>query len=129
MGRFSSWLLLIALVSCMADERIYTHCVPNSILSAWTWGAMKKQPVRIAISKIGEGVDHSQAQALIDGKWTPLTEQWKPDVGRMEIVPWTPHFAVEPYRYSSLDDWIAEQIPFTRAPEEKPTIESIIGAK
>jgi hypothetical protein len=89
------------------------HCVPNSILCAWTWGAIKKDPVRISVTKIGNGIDHSQAQACVNGEWTPLTELWNADGGYLEVVLWKPHFPQEPYRYLTLQDWIAEQIKYT----------------
>ena len=90
-----------------------TYCVPNSILSAWTWGAKNKTPVRIAVQKIEEGKDHSQAEALINDKWTPLTEVWN-QKGYMEIMPHKRHYDVEPYRYLDLKDWIDEQIQYTK---------------
>ena len=87
------------------------HCVVNAMANAWTWGTFQKTPVRIAVQSIGEGVDHSQAEALIDGNWTPLTEIWN---GKsMEVRPWTRHYPQEPYRYVGLEDWIAEQYQYT----------------
>lgn len=94
-------------------NELATYCVPNSILCAWTWGALKHDQVRIAVTRVSEGTDHSQAEALIDGTWTPLTELWNQEKGRMEIVPWTRHFPVEPYRYLTLREWIDEQIQYT----------------
>jgi hypothetical protein len=92
-----------------------TYCVPNAILCAWTWGALRKDEVRIAVTSISTGLDHSQAEALIDSKWTPLTEVWTGQF--MEIQPWTRHYPdKEPYRYLSLKEWIDEQIQFTVPP-------------
>ena len=61
------------------------HCVINAILCAWTWGTFEKDKVRIAVQSIEPGVDHSQAEALIGGKWTPLTEIWNGK--HMEVRP------------------------------------------
>lgn len=88
-------------------------CVPNSIYCAWTWGNVKAQNVRIAVQNIKPGVDHSQAEAFIDGKWFPLTEQWDAQAGFMKIIPWERHFPQEPYRYVELSDWIKEQFKWT----------------
>jgi hypothetical protein len=92
-----------------------TYCVPNAILCAWTWGALRKDEVRIAVTSISAGLDHSQAEAKIDGKWTPLTEIWTGQF--MEIQPFRRHYPdKEPYRYLSLKEWIDEQIQFTVPP-------------
>jgi len=93
------------------SEGVQTYCVPNSILCAWTWGALKRGQVRIAVQKIGDGVDHSQAQAFINDVWTPLTEIWTGSY--MKIVPWKQHYPQESYRYLTLKDWIDEQIQYT----------------
>jgi len=87
------------------------NCVWLSVLCAATWGIYRKDDVRIAVQRIGAGVDHSQAQARINGVWTPLTEQWTGQ--HLEIVPWQRHYPIEPYRYVSLEDWISEQIKYT----------------
>jgi len=91
---------------------ISTWCVPSSIFTATTWAMKTGNPVRIAIQKVDKDkdVDHSQAEALIDGKWTPLTEIW--DGKSMTVKPWTRHFpnAGEPYRYVPLQDWMNEQV-------------------
>jgi hypothetical protein len=99
-------------------DRVLTYCVPNSILCAWTWGAVKKDQVRLVVQKIDavKDIDHVQAEALIEGKWTPLTELWNASAGKMEIVPWQRHFPEEPYRYLTLREWIDEQIKFTAPP-------------
>ena len=88
-------------------------CVPLSILAAWTWGNVKAQNVRIAVTNLKPGEDHSQAEALIDGFWTPLTEQWDAQKGFMKIIPSKRHFSKEPYRYVLLGDWIKEQFRWT----------------
>ena len=104
-------LVCLILTSCVTlDRNPQPHCVINAIYCAWTWGTFKQDKVRIAVTKIDPRTDHSQAQALIDGKWTPLTEQWTGD--HMEIVPWTRHYPQEPYRYLYLKDWIAEQLRY-----------------
>ena len=91
---------------------VQTYCVPNSILCAWTCGAMKHDPVRIAVTKVDpvKDIDHAQAQAKVDGAWTPLTERWTGQ--HIEIVPWQRHYPQEPYRYLTLREWIDEQIKF-----------------
>jgi len=90
-----------------------TYCVPNSILCAWTWGAINKTQVRISISKIDESTDHAQAQALINGDWIPLTEIWADD--HMEVTLYRSHYPeIEPYRYLTLREWIDEQIQYTQ---------------
>lgn len=85
-------------------------CVPTSIGAAWTY-AQKGYPVRIAISKIDEKTDHSQAEAMIDGQWVPLTPLWDKKEG-LVIKTWERHFGVEPHRYLTLPDWIREQEKF-----------------
>jgi hypothetical protein len=93
------------------SKGVQPHCVINAILCAWTWGTFKGVEVRIAVSQISPGLDHSQAQALINGKWTPLTELWKRD--HLEVVPYKSHYPdIEPYRYLTLKDWIEEQIGY-----------------
>ena len=107
-------LCLLLAVACA--HRIWANvgwqptCVPLSIMNAWTAG-QNGQQVRIAVTKTDATTDHSQAQAMIGGVWTPLTEQW---TGRhLEIRPWAPHFPTEPYRYLTLREWIDEQLPYT----------------
>lgn len=48
------------------------HCVPLSIMCAWTWGVKRHEQVRIAITRVENGNDHAQAEAMIDGEWVPL---------------------------------------------------------
>lgn len=107
--------LLIAIYAALhigcATMEARPSCVPLSIQAAWTWGMTHKHPVRIAAQHISPGIDHAQAEALIDGKWIPLTQ-----VGISTIIPHKRHFPVEPYRYMSLDEFIREQIRFTRSP-------------
>jgi hypothetical protein len=90
---------------------VQPHCVINAIYCAWTWGTFKQNAVRIAVTKIDANTDHSQAQALINNVWTPLTEEWTGD--HMEIVPWTPHYPGEPYQYFTLVEWIKKNFMFT----------------
>jgi len=96
-------------------ERVQTFCVPNSILCAWTWGVKKGDKVRIAITHIEPGLDHSQAEALIYGKWTPLTEIWSGSA--MEIQPYKRHYDIAPYRYATLKDWIDENYKYVNQEE------------
>jgi len=104
-------LVCLLLTSCVTLVRNpQPHCVINAIYCAWTWGTFKQDRVRIAVTKIDPRTDHSQAQALINNVWTPLTEQWTGS--HMEIVPWTRHYPQEPYRYLYLKDWIAEQLRY-----------------
>ena len=88
---------------------ISTWCVPSSVFTATTWAMKTGNPVRIAVQNIDKGVDHSQAEALIDGQWTPLTEIW--DGKSMAVKPYQRHYPVEPYRYLNLNDWLKEQLP------------------
>lgn len=88
------------------------HCVINAIFCAWTWGTFRRDPVRIAIQRIDAHTDHAQAEALVEGVWTPLTELWTGS--HLEVAPWKRHYPEpDPYRYVSLRDWIDEQIHFT----------------
>jgi hypothetical protein len=82
------------------------HCVPISIFSAWTAEA-KGVKSRIAITNISQGIDHAQAEALIDGVWTPLSVRWG-DKG-ITVSTWTRHFRKAPYRYWTLDEFIEDQ--------------------
>jgi hypothetical protein len=79
-------------------------------LAAWTWGVKTGNPVRIAVTHIKPGVDHSQAEAFVDGEWTPLTEIWNGEA--MVIKPYKRHFDKEPYRYVALRTWIDEQFRY-----------------
>lgn len=83
-------------------------CVPSSIFCAWVWHFKRHDEVRIAITNLSEGVDHSQAEALINDTWTPLTEIW--DGTSMAVIPYHRHFNIEPYKCLTLKDWIDEQI-------------------
>ncbi len=106
-----SWLK--ALFSPKTTAKALSYCVPESIYCAWVWGAMKRDQVRLAVQHIEPGIDHVQAEALIDGKWTPLTPNWSAQDSLIIVTPYKRHFDVEPYRYSSLKDWISEQIQYT----------------
>ena len=106
-------LCLLIAVACVRQIIVNTGwqpgCVPLSILNAWTAGQNGHQ-VRIAVTRIEEGLDHSQAQALIGGKWVPLTERWTGHnllVGASGL-----HFQGEPYRYLTLRAWMNEQLRF-----------------
>ncbi len=95
-----------------------TNCVWNSVLCAATWGQMKGNEVRIAVTSISTGLDHAQAQALIKGVWTPLTERWTGQF--IEIIPFKSHYPdKEPYRYLTLRQWIDEQLKFPEREEER----------
>lgn len=104
--------LLIIFKGCAYGQEIRSaipHCVPLSILNAWTWGVKTGCEVRIGISRIDERTDHAQAEARIDGAWVPLTEVWN---GRgLEVRPHQYHYR-EPYRYLTLREWINEQIVY-----------------
>lgn len=101
-----------------------TYCVPNSILCAWTWGAKTGDKVGISVTKISEGVDHSQAFAIIDGVQIPLTEVWDPK-GFIKIIPYKLHYDIKPYRYLTLREWIDEQFKYTNQPEPVKTVEPV----
>lgn len=85
-----------------------TWCVPSSIFCATTFH-IKGHKVRMAIQKIDPNTDHVQAEALIDGEWTPLTEIW--DGTSMAAITYQRHFpdAPEPYRYPGLEEFFMEQ--------------------
>lgn len=89
-----------------------TWCVPSSIFCAWVWAGKFHDPVRIAVTKIAEGVDHSQAEALINEVWTPLTEIWNGEC--MAVIPYQRHYNIEPYRFVTLQKWISEQIRYAK---------------
>ena len=90
-------------------------CVPDAILCAWVMSVKHHYPVRIITQKIKPGIDHVQAEAQINGIWTPLT------VAKPTVTIYDRHFDVEPYRYISLRQFINEQIKFT---EPKPELET-----
>ena len=87
------------------------YCVPQSIACAWAWTVKYRTEVRMAVQKIRPGVDHVQAQALIDGEWKPLVMKWT-DKGPV-AYPGQRHFDVEPYRYLTLRKWVEDQIKYT----------------
>ena len=88
------------------------YCVPQAICCAWSWQAKYRTETRMAVQKIKPNVDHVQAQGLIDGVWTPLVMHWT-DKGPV-VRPGKPHFDILPYRYVSLEDWIADQLQYVR---------------
>ena|SRR3990170_2107719 len=90
---------------------VATTCVPESIFCAWVWRLRTKDEVRIAVSNIGVGMDHAQAESAPEGIWTPMTTIHDPRIGLMVSRWWPRHFPVEPYRYLTLDEWIKEQLP------------------
>ena len=89
--------------------KVSTWCVPSSIFCATAWMIKEQVPVRMAIQRIADGVDHVQAEALIDGEWIPLTEIW--DGTSMAVITYQRHFpdAGEPYRYLTLREFFDEQ--------------------
>ena len=97
-------------------EECLCYCVPQSIACAWSFMAKHKTEGRIAVQHISEHSDHSQAQCLIDGEWTPLIMYWTKQ--GPAVRPGHRHFPVEPYRYLTLREWIDEQIEFTDATED-----------
>jgi hypothetical protein len=94
--------------------KLNTWCVPSAIFCATAWMIKQRQQVRISITKIDENTDHSQAEALVDGTWTPLTEIW--DGTSMAVIPYQRHFpdAPEPYRYPTLEEFFQEQYEMFR---------------
>ena len=95
------------LVSCGHAQPLSTWCVPAAIHNAVAWH-IKSGPVRMAVSHISKGVDHVQAEALIEGSWIPLTEIW--DGKSMAVVTHKRHFDIMPYRYLTLREFFDEQI-------------------
>ena len=86
-------------------------CVPSAIAAAWSWTVKYRQEVRIAVQNIRKGTDHSQAQGLIDGTWTPLVMFW---TAQGPVVrPGKQHFNIEPYEYYTLAEWVDDQIGYT----------------
>lgn len=108
MYKLSAILLFMVLPACALVQSFSSWCVPESIYCAWVAG--KDYPVRIAVSNIRKGVDHAQAEALIENVWVPLTPKWSGS--KIIVERHERHFDVEPYRYLSLQDWIDEQIGF-----------------
>ena len=87
------------------------YCVPQSIACAWAWTVKYRQEVRMAVQSIREGVDHVQAQALINDTWEPLVMFWTKQ-GPV-VRPGKRHFPIEPYRYLTLKEWVDDQIQYT----------------
>ena len=88
------------------------HCVPAAIAAAWAWQGKYRQECRMAVQKVKPGIDHVQAQACIDGVWSPLVI-YSTDRG-LVARPGKPHFDILPYRYVSLEDWIDDQLQYVR---------------
>jgi hypothetical protein len=88
------------------------YCVPQSIACAWSWRNGHHDEVRIAVQHIKPGKDHCQAQALTDEGWKPLVMFWT-DKGPVTRIGHA-HFAVDPYRYVDLEQWIDEQREFIK---------------
>ena len=106
-----SWFTDIFKPSKPPDECLI-FCVPQSLSCAWAWTIKYRQEVRIAVMNLRNGVDHAQAQCLDDGEWKPLVMFWTKQGPVVRIG--HPHFDVEPYRYLTLPEWIAEQLPYTK---------------
>ena len=87
------------------------YCVPAAIAAAWAWQVGQKTEARMAVTHIRQGVDHVQAQGLVDGEWKPLVIV-NTDKG-LVTRPGKAHFPVEPYRYVSLEEWVDDQIEYT----------------
>lgn len=89
-----------------------TWCVPSSVLCALIYGIKEKRPVRIAIFRMSEGVDHAQAQVMDEnGEWQWLSERWNGECMEAFILGHQNHpDAEEPYRYVRLLDFMQEQI-------------------
>lgn len=89
----SCLLICVALswYGCKETHETGSWCVPESIYCAWVAG--KDYPVRIAVQHIKPGVDHCQADAKIDGVWTPLTPKWG-GTG-IKVVKYRRHFDTE----------------------------------
>ena len=94
------------------EVKIQPNCVDLAFMRARTYGRVKNVPTRIAVNRIpGSKDDHAQAQAKIEGTWTPLTEVWKGD--HLEIIPYKRHYDVEPYRYVELWEWVVENFKYS----------------
>jgi len=109
-----TWLVLLlggCAYSVETRQPVPIYCVPQSIACAWAWTVKYRTEVRMAVQKIRPGVDHVQAEALIDGEWKPLVMKWT-DKGPV-AYPGHKHFDVEPYRYLSLREWVKDQIQYT----------------
>ena len=72
-----------------------THCVPSSILCALIYGIAHGKPVRIAITELGPGVDHAQAQVQDEnGHWLWLSEFWNGTCMEARIIGGPNHLAL-----------------------------------
>ncbi len=88
-----------------------SQCVPESIANAKNWLARTGQPVKIAISKISDNIDHAQAVAFDGDKMTPLTaHEWDEKYKYFKPIPWSWHFPdKKPYRFIEVDEFLKEQ--------------------
>lgn len=88
-----------------------SDCVKESIENARLWQALTGQPVKIAISNIGEGLDHAQAVAIQGEKSIPLTaHDWDMKRNTPKVQPWDWHYPdKKPYRYVDVLDFMKEQ--------------------
>jgi len=116
--RIASGLLLLvvglSLNSCdkiapIQLQKARSLCVAEATFAAWTWRVKKGDPVRIVVVKVRPGVDHSQAQALVNKKWTYLVTGW--DSSGLFVSIGEPSFNSIPYRVATLREWTSEQVP------------------
>ena len=108
MSWFKNWKAGRPLFGGSEPIKVKTWCVPSAIFCATAWLIKQRQPVRIIAQHIEPGIDHVQAEALIDGAWTPLTEMPEPD--GMVVQTWTRHYPdIEPYRIMTLGEFFNEQ--------------------
>jgi len=91
------------------EIKLATWCVPSAIFCATVFAIKQKCEVRIAVFNLRPGVDHVQAQALIDGKWVYLTEYWNGQSMAVKTYGKNHPDAKEPYRYVGLLDFLEEQ--------------------
>ena len=86
------------------------YCVPAAIAAAWAWQVGQKTESRMAVTNIRKGVDHVQAQGLVDGEWQYLVIV--NTAGGLMARVGKPHFDIEPYRYVGLEEWVDDQIEY-----------------
>ncbi len=100
-------------------RKVPTWCVPSAIFCALAWLIKERVPTRIAVQKLSSSEDHAQAEALINGEWTPLTEIW--DGISMAVVPYRRHYPhIAPYRTPTLREFIDEQMALFDLPAQPP---------
>ena len=93
----------------------FTNCVSETLAAGYTYGMLKRIPVRVIEQRLPEG-RHVQAEALIDDKWAPLTCVWLDDEKRFAVIKYRRHFDSPPTRCMTFQEFLQDRGPWVASP-------------